>query len=89
MVGGLWHYGNKIPAEKLFMIASFVYFSLNFLNGALLFMDYTIMLGIQLVPGILTINSYNIRMSAVQSDVPSEKRGRVKGLFNILVPMGV
>ena len=89
MFGGLLHYVSKIPAEKRFMIAAFVYFSLNFLNGALLFMDYTIMLGIQFIIGILSINSYNIRMSAVQSYVPTEKRGRVNGLFHILVTIGV
>lgn len=89
MFGGLLHYVSKIPAEKRFMIAAFVYFSLNFLNGALLFMDYTIMLGIQFIIGILSINSYNIRMSAVQSYVPTEKRGRVNGMFHILVTIGV
>ncbi|MBS3987339.1 MAG: MFS transporter, partial [Erysipelothrix sp.] len=34
-------------------------------------------------------NSFNIRMSSVQSYVPSEKRGRVNGVYHILTATGM
>ena len=89
MFGGMLHYVSKIKAEKRFMIAAIVYFSLNFLNGSLLFLNYISMLIIQFIIGILSINSYNIRMSAVQSYVPTEKRGRVNGIFHIMTTIGM
>jgi len=89
MFGGMLHYVSKIKPEKRFMIAAIVYFSLNFLNGSFLFLNYTTMIIIQFIIGILSINSYNIRMSAVQSYVPTEKRGRVNGMFHIMTTIGM
>jgi len=89
MFGGMLHYVSKIKPERRFMIAAIVYFSLNFLNGSFLFLSYSAMLVIQFIIGILSINSYNIRMSAVQSYVPTEKRGRVNGIFLIMTTVGM
>lgn len=89
MFGGMLHYVSKIKPEKRFLIAAIVYFSLNFLNGSFLFLNYTSMIIIQFIIGILSINSYNIRMSAVQSYVPTEKRGRVNGIFHIMTTIGM
>ena len=89
LVGGIAHYVYKIPAKKRFMIAAIVYFTLNFLNGSLLFFSYSIMLGMQFLIGFLSINSFNIRMSATQSYVPPEKRGRINGFYHILTTVGM
>lgn len=89
LVGGIAHYLYRIPARKRFMIAAVVYFSLNILNGTLMYFDYTIMLGLQFLIGFLSINSFNIRMSATQSYVSPEKRGRINGFYHILTTVGM
>ena len=89
MMGGLLHYVWKIPHQQRFAIAAFVYFSLSFLQGSLMFLSFSLILGVQFIVGVLSINSYNIRMSAVQTYVPTEKRGRVNGFFQVLVTLGV
>ncbi len=38
--------------------------------------------------GIGGVTTYTIRISAVQSYVPDEKKGRVTGAFNMLVMLG-
>jgi MFS family permease len=47
------------------------------------------MLGMQFLIGFLSINSFNIRMSATQSYVPPEKRGRINGFYHILTTVGM
>jgi MFS transporter, DHA3 family, macrolide efflux protein len=89
LFGGLMHYVIKIPTHLRFKVAAIVYFSLNILGGILLFTNYYYMIIIQFLMGVLSINSFNIRMSSVQSYVPSEKRGRVNGVFQILVSLGM
>lgn len=89
LVGGIWHYVFKVKTHQRFMVAAFVYFSLNVLNGILLLVPYPIMLALQVVMGVLSINSFNIRMSSVQTYVPSEKRGRVNSIYHILTATGM
>ncbi|PKM86653.1 MAG: hypothetical protein CVU85_07510 [Firmicutes bacterium HGW-Firmicutes-10] len=87
--GGLMHYVVKIPTHLRFKVAAIVYFSLNIISGILLFTNYYFMIALQFMMGLLSINSFNIRMSSVQSYVPSEKRGRVNGVFQIIVSLGM
>lgn len=89
LIGGLMHYVLKVPTNKRFMVAAIVYFSLNFLNAILLLVPYPLMLVVQVISGILSINSFNIRMSSVQSYVPAEKRGRINGFYQIMTATGM
>lgn len=89
LFGGLAHYVIKIPTHLRFRVAAIVYFSLNVISGILLFTNYYFMIALQFMMGLLSINSFNIRMSSVQSYVPSEKRGRVNGVFQIIVSLGM
>lgn len=89
LIGGLLHYIFKVPTNKRYMIAAIVYFSLNFLNATLLLVPYPLMLVVQVFVGILSINSFNIRMSSVQSYVPAEKRGRINGFYQIMTAFGM
>ncbi len=89
LVGGLLHYIFKVPTNKRYMIAAIVYFSLNFLNATLLLVPYPLMLVVQVFVGVLSINSFNIRMSSVQSYVPAEKRGRINGFYQIMTAFGM
>lgn len=89
LFGGLMHYVIRIPTHLRFKVAAIVYFSLNIISGILLFTNYYFMIALQFLMGLLSINSFNIRMSSVQSYVPSEKRGRVNGVFQIVVSLGM
>ncbi len=89
LVGGLLHYIFKVPTQKRYQLAAFVYFSLNVLNAILLFLPYPLILAVQIFIGSLSINSFNIRMSSVQSYVPAEKRGRINGFYQILSATGM
>lgn len=89
LIGGVWHYVFKVKTHHRFMVAASVYFLLNVLNSILLLVPYPIMLGLQLITGILAINSFNIRMSSVQTYVPNEKRGRVNSVYHILTATGI
>ncbi|NLA78755.1 MAG: MFS transporter [Erysipelothrix sp.] len=89
LIGGLLHYVLKVPVSKRYRLAAFVYFSLNVLNAILLYLPYVFILTVQVVIGILSINSFNIRMSSVQSYVPAAKRGRVNGFYQVLTASGM
>lgn len=89
LIGGLLHYLFKVPVHLRYTLAAIVYFSLNFLNATLLLVPYQLMLVVQVMIGILSINSFNIRMSSVQSYVPAEKRGRINGFYQIMVALGM
>ena len=46
------------------------------------------MMAMTFTTGLLGVTSYNIRISATQSYVPHEKKGRFNGIFNTLMTAG-
>lgn len=87
-IGGIFHYKAKLPVEKKFGIALFVYIAIDLLEGSYLFFPFPAMIGMMLVVGLLGITSYTIRISATQSYVPNEKKGRFNGAFSMLSTVG-
>ena len=83
-----WHYRNKLPVNKKFLITFIVYTTLSLINGALLYMPLTIMFILGFIQGCMGVTSYTIRISATQSYVPDEKKGRFNGAFNMLSVLG-
>lgn len=83
-IGGLIHYKFKIPAAPRFTIAFCVYCALAFINAIYLFLPIPVMMAFCAMDGILGVTSYTIRISATQSYVPDEKKGRFNGAFNML-----
>ena len=83
-----WHYRNKLPVNKKFLITFIVYTTLSLINGALLYMLLTIMFILGFIQGCMGVTSYTIRISATQSYVPDEKKGRFNGAFNMLSVLG-
>lgn len=88
VIGGLIHYRKKIPAHKKFAIALFVYITLSVLEGTYLYTPLFVMRIMCFIVGILGVTSYNIRISATQSYVPNEKKGRFNGAFIMLTTVG-
>lgn len=91
LAGGGIQYFLKYPTDKKFLIAVFVYLSICVLDGGYLLLPNTLWWGmclLNLLSGILAVNSYNIRIAATQSYVPDSIRGRFNGVFLMFNMLG-
>ena len=87
-VGGAVHYRIRLPKEKKFAIALTVYISISVLEAVYLFFPVPVMMLMNFALGLGGITSYTIRVSATQSWVPDEKKGRFNGAFQMLSTVG-
>ncbi len=87
-IGGLIHYRLKIPAAYRYAIALTVYVIISICEGIYLFFPFPVMMLLCFIVGIGGVTSYTIRISATQSYVPDEKKGRFNGAFNMLSTVG-
>ena len=88
VVTSSWHYRHKLPIDKKFLIAFLVYIFISIIEGSLLFLPLIMMFTLSFFSGCLGVTSYTIRISATQSYVPDEKKGRFNGAFNMLSVLG-
>lgn len=88
VIAGAFHYKFKIPKEKKFNITIFVYSTITILFAAYLFVPIPIMILMMFITGVLSMTSYNIRISTTQSYVPNEKKGRFNGAFQVISTTG-
>lgn len=88
MIGGIIHYIFKYPTNKKYLIAVGVYFTVEILNATLLYMPYLLMVSVSFLVGLLSVTSFNIRMSATQTYIPNHIRGRVNSTQQMLWNMG-
>lgn len=88
IIGGLVHYKFRYPPEQKFKIAITVYLSVALLEGTLLYLAYPFMAIFYFLIGLLSVTSYNIRISGTQSYISSDKRGRFNGLFMMVTMLG-
>ncbi len=88
LMGGLIHYKFKYPTDKKFTIALFVYATVAIIEGAQYYLIVPIMCFCSFMIGILSVTSFNIRISATQSYLPDEMRGRFNGVFQMLCSTG-
>ena len=87
-LGGLIHYKIQLHAQKKFAIALFVYVSIALVEAFYLYTPIPIMSVGSFLIGILGVTSYNIRVSATQSYVPDNIKGRFNGAFFMLNMVG-
>ena len=87
-LGGLFHYRWSIPAAWRYMIALAVYVVINVNEGIYLFFPIPVMMALCAVIGVGGVTTYTIRVSATQSYVPDENKGRFNGAFNVLNTAG-
>jgi len=87
-LGSAIHYRVKLPTQWKFTIALWVYITIGLIGGFYLYLPIPVMLVLFFLYGILGITSYTIRISATQSYVPDEKKGRFNGAFNMLSTVG-
>jgi len=89
MVGGIIHYAFKYPKEKKFLIAVTVYITVEILSATMLFYPiYALMIVASFIVGLLSVTSFNIRMSATQTYIPNAIRGRVNSTQQLMWNFG-
>ncbi len=88
-LGSIFHYRVKLPARWRYTAAFGVYLMINILEGIYLFTPVPVMMAMCLMVGLGGITSYTIRISATQSYVPDEKKGRYNGAFSMLNTAGM
>ena len=86
--GGGIHYKIKLPVQHKYSIALMVYVVISLCEGFYLYCPLPVMMVSCFLTGILGVTSYTIRISATQSYVPDEKKGRFNGAFNMLNTVG-
>lgn len=87
-IGGMIHYRINIPPQYRYRTALTVYIVISVLEGVYLFTPIPVMMALCFVVGIGGITSYTIRISATQSYVPDERKGRFNGAFNMISTAG-
>ena len=88
-IGGAIQYKLDLPVGKKFMIAVFVYITSGIIDMSYLFTPIYVMAFLSFFVGLLTVTSYNIRISTTQSYIPDEKRARFNGTFHMIMNIGV
>ena len=86
--GGGVHYKTVIPARSRYIVALVVYVVNALTEGFYLFFPIPVMMLLCFIIGLGGVTSYTIRISATQSYVPDEKKGRFNGAFNMLFMIG-
>jgi len=88
-IGGAVQYKLDFPVHKKFAIALFVYISSSIIDMTYLFTPIYVMAFLAFTVGLLTVTSYNIRISTTQSYIPDEKRARFNGAFHMIMNSGM
>lgn len=87
-IGGSIHYRTHLPVHRKYSIALAVYIVIHLCEGLYLYCPIPVMMFSCFLTGLLGVTSYTIRISATQSYVPNEKKGRFNGAFNMLNTAG-
>lgn len=88
LAGAAIQYRIRIPQEKKFIIALIVYISISVLDMGMFYTPVPVMALCFFAVGILSVTSYNIRISATQAYIPDTKRARFNGTFQMLSSVG-
>lgn len=88
IIGGLIHYAFRYPPHIRYQIAVTVYIIVEIFGATMLYMPYVFMIVISFTVGLLSVTSYNIRMSSTQIYIPNHMRGRVNASQNLLWNLG-
>ncbi len=89
IIAGLFQYKIKYPVHRKYQIAIMVYSIVSVIDSVFLFTTFPVMMVLFFGYGMLGATSYNIRISATQSYIPNEKRGRFNGIFAVLTSSGM
>lgn len=84
-IGGFLHYHVKLPKDKQFGFAFFVYQFYDLMELILLWVSYPFMLLSRVATGFLGVNSAAMREAAVQRYIPDELRAKLNAFMDMLI----
>jgi len=84
LIGGLVHYKLKYPPMIKYFIATAFFVLVAICDGTFLFTPIWCMIIFNFLSGLFNSSVYNLRISATQSYVPNELRGRFNGTFQMI-----
>lgn len=87
-IGANVQYHVKFKASIRYTVAVVVYITTNIITIALLHLPIWLMCTTMFIEGMLSVTSYNLRISSTQLYVPEEKRGRFNGAFMFFNMLG-
>lgn len=88
-LGGMIHYRYKLPQHKKYNIAFSVYIIISFLHGFHLFFPKPLIVLSAFFIGLLSVTSFNIRISSTQTYVDNNYRARFNGTFQTITTTGM
>ena len=71
------------------MIALTVYVYIAVVGGVYLYAPIWLMMILMFTMGLMSMTSYNIRISTTQHYIPHEKKGRFNGIFQMMNTFGM
>ena len=88
LIGSGFHYNTRIKDSKKYLMAVSAFFIMALADGAYMFMPLAVMMLLMFITGLMTVTTYNLRMSTTQDYVPNEIRARFNGTFQTLTTLG-
>lgn len=85
MFGGFFHYFVEIPKKYRYTASIIIYALFIILDSAFLFLPFALMLVAKFILGLGGMNSANIRNTAIQASIEDRYRGKVNGIFSMLM----
>lgn len=89
VIGGVLQYRFEIPPKKRFAFTKLVYLLYDTIDTVLLFLPYSVMLGLKFFTGGLGTSSAIIRSTAYQNFLPRNMRARVASINSLLFSVGM
>ena len=89
VIAGAFHYRHRIKPERKFAIAFTVYIYIAVVGGTYLYAPIPLMMFMMFSMGVMSMTSYNIRISTTQHYIPDEKKGRFNGTFQMMNTFGM
>ncbi|MBN2879521.1 MAG: MFS transporter [Clostridia bacterium] len=88
LMGSAYHYSTRLKDAKKYMVAVIAFIIMSVTQGTYMLTILPIMILFMFIQGLLSVTTYNLRMSSTQNYVPNELRARFNGTFQTLTVFG-
>ena len=88
LVGSAYHYSTRLKDSSKYMVAIIAFIAMALAEGTYMLTILPVMIVFMFIQGLLSVTTYNLRMSSTQNYVPNEVRARFNGTFQTLTVLG-
>ncbi len=88
LMGSAYHYSTRLKDSKKYMVAVIAFIVMSVTQGTYMLTVLPVMIIFMFIQGLLSVTTYNLRMSSTQNYVPNELRARFNGTFQTLTVFG-